>query len=265
MTPGNSLSETAVRKVHPDKQQLTEAVAAQLLDVIAQTLRTEQEAHVVLTGGSVGIGALKACATLLHGDGVADIQWARVHFWFGDERFLPAGDPERNETQAREALLDALIGEFGLPPQNVHAVAASDTVADCAEAAKSYARDLQATASDTGNESTFVPPFAVHLLGVGPDGHINSLFPGKETLHISSVTTAAELDSPKPPAQRVTLTFQAVNSARRVWPVVAGADKAAAVAAAFNVSTTLEEIPALAARGQQETLWHIDTAAASQL
>ena len=110
-----------------------------------------------------------------------------------------------------------------------------------------------------------LPRFAVILLGVGPDGHIASLFPGKESLGVTGRTTVGEEDSPKPPPPRVSLTFDAIHTAERVWTVVTGQDKAEAAKLALQEDTSVEEIPAKNARGAAETVWHLDEAAASQL
>jgi 6-phosphogluconolactonase len=155
--------------------------------------------HVVLTGGTVGIATL---AALAHSPARDAVDWSEVHLWWGDERFVPAGDGDRNETQAREALLDAL-GD-ALPAANVHPVPAQDDdVADPHVAADAYAGELAAHAP-AGAE---VPQFDVLLLGMGPDGHVASLFPGHEALRAAGRPTVGVEGSPKPPPLRVSLTF----------------------------------------------------------
>ena len=209
----------------------------------------------VLTGGTMGSAILASVAASAARDAVA---WDRLHVWWGDERFLPAGDPERNETQNREALLDAVP----LDPAKVHAVPGPDGPDgdDVAAAAARYAAELAAAAGD-GAPS---PTFDVLLLGVGPDAHVASLFPGHPDQLTAGVAAAPVHDSPKPPPTRVTLTFEALARAERTWFIVAGADKAHAVAVSVAGATPAES-SAAQVKGRQETLWLLDADAASEL
>ncbi len=109
-----------------------------------------------------------------------------------------------------------------------------------------------------------VPELDIVLLGVGPDGHVASLFPGHATLHDDTHTVVGEADSPKPPPRRVSLTYPAIRAAREVWLVVAGEEKAEAVAAAL-AGASVDEIPAAGALGTERTLWLLDVAAASKI
>jgi|GEM_PF-11235 len=242
--------------VHPDADVLAAATAARLLTRLVDLQSHRSPLHVALTGGTVGIATLRAVATSPVRDAV---DWSGVHLWWGDERFLPDGDPDRNETQARSALLDAL-GD-ALPAAHVHPFPApSDAVPDGETAARLYAAELRAHATGDG----LTPQLDVVLLGMGPDGHVASLFPGRSSLYEASLLVVAEHDSPKPPPERVSLTFPLLRSAREVWVVAAGAEKAPAVARALggdDVRTT----PAAGAHGQERTLWLLDVAAARDL
>ncbi|MFZ1382809.1 MAG: 6-phosphogluconolactonase [Scrofimicrobium sp.] len=242
--------------IHPDADAVAAAAAAQLVtEVIDRQSRTSQ-VHLVLTGGTVGIKILERVAASA---AASAIDWNGVHIWWGDERFLPEGDPERNETQAREALLSRL-GD-ALPVANVHYVPrpGQSGIETPDDAARAYAAEL-AEFADEGEE---VPSFDVLLLGVGPDGHVASLFPGNSALRASG-TTVGVYDSPKPPPQRVSLTFGAINNARNVWLVVAGEEKAVAVASAWS-GASAEQTPAGHVHGVDETLWIVDTAASQEL
>ncbi|WP_309135604.1 6-phosphogluconolactonase [Cellulomonas sp.] len=242
--------------VHPDAEVLAAATAARLLTRLVDLQSHRAPLHVVLTGGTVGIATLRAVAASPARDAV---DWSQVHLWWGDERFLPDGDPERNETQAREALLDAL-GE-ALPAQNVHPVPPlSDDVPDVDAAARAYRAELGAHAPD----GLRAPVPDVLLLGVGPDGHVASLFPGKQTVHEQRDLVVAEHDSPKPPPERVSLTFPVIRSAREVWLVAAGAEKAPSVARAL-AGDDVTGTPAAGAQGTERTLWLVDVAAAQDL
>lgn len=244
--------------VHPDADVLAEATAARLLTRLVDLQSDRSPVHVVLTGGTVGIAVLRAvAASPVRGA----VDWSDVHVWWGDERFLPAGDSDRNEVQAREALLDAL-GD-ALPADHVHAMPARTAqVPDTDTAARLYAAELARHAP--AGAAVAVPPFDVLLLGMGPDGHVASLFPGHATLSVSDRTVVGEDDSPKPPPPRVSLTFPAIRTASEVWVVAAGDGKADAVAAALRGAPSIE-VPAAGAVGALRTLWLLDVAAASHV
>ena len=240
--------------VHPDAEVLAEAAAARLLTRILDVQSVRRPVHVVLTGGTVGIKTLAAASA---SPLVAAVDWSGVHLWWGDERYLPDGDADRNETQAREALLDGLIADRGLPEANIHAMPGPGASASAEDSALAYAGTLAQHAE--GGAS--VPAFDVLLLGMGPDGHVASLFPGHPVLETAGVPTVAVHDSPKPPPTRVSLTFEAINAAREVWVVAAGAEKAEQVAAALG-GQPRTEVPAAGVTGSDRTLWLLDTASA---
>ncbi|GAB2477783.1 6-phosphogluconolactonase [Promicromonospora xylanilytica] len=244
--------------VHPDKTVLAQAAAARLLTRVLDVQSVRSPVHVVLTGGSVGIATLAAVA---ESPLVPAVDWSGVHLWWGDERFLPDGDADRNETQAREALLDVLVAEHGLPEANVHPMAGPTSVATSEEAAADYAATLREHAGqEHAGGRDAVPAFDVLLLGMGPDGHVASLFPGHDGLTAQGTTTGVH-GSPKPPPERVSLTFDAIRSAREVWIVAAGAEKAQQVAAAL-ADGPVTDVPAAGAVGQARTLWLLDVDAA---
>lgn len=257
MTGSTSRQAPGVRLVvvHPDKEVLAQAAAARLLTRVLDVQSVRSPVHVVLTGGSVGIATLAAVAA---SPLVPAVDWSGVHLWWGDERFLPDGDPDRNETQAREALLDGLVAEHGLPAANVHPMPGPTSVATPEDSAAAYAELLREHA---GEGTVAVPAFDVLLLGMGPDGHVASLFPGHEVLAAQGTTTGVHA-SPKPPPERVSLTFDAIRSAREVWIVAAGAEKAEQVAAAL-ADGPVTEVPAAGAVGQARTLWLLDAEAAA--
>ncbi|PFG43126.1 6-phosphogluconolactonase [Isoptericola jiangsuensis] len=245
--------------VHPDAATLARATAARLLTRLLDAQSVHSPVHVVLTGGTVGIRTLaEIAASPLRGA----VDWSGVHLWWGDERFLPAGDPDRNETQARDALLDLLVAEHGLPAQHVHAMPArGDGPGEAStpeEAAAAYARTL----AEHAPRGEHVPDFDVLLLGMGPDGHVASLFPHHAALEAPGFTAGVH-GSPKPPPERVTLTFAAIGAAQEVWVVAAGAEKAAQAAAALS-GGPVTHVPAVRAIGHRRTLWLLDAAAASE-
>ncbi|MFI8366494.1 6-phosphogluconolactonase [Streptomyces sp. NPDC085466] len=243
--------------VHRDKELMAEAAAARLITRIVDAQSSRGAASVVLTGGRNGNGLLAALGSAPARDA---IDWSRLDLWWGDERFLPEGDPERNVTQAREALLDRVP----LDPARVHAMPASDgPYGDDADAAAAgYAAELAAAAGPTERDG--VPAFDVLMLGVGPDTHVASLFPELPAVRETERTVVGVHGAPKPPPTRISLTLPAIRAAKEVWLLAAGADKAKAAAIALSGAGEVQA-PAAGARGRSRTLWLMDEAAASEL
>jgi 6-phosphogluconolactonase len=239
--------------VHPDKQALAGSVAARFITKIIDVLEEQGYAHVSLTGGTMGSAVLAAIADSPARDSV---DWSNIHFWWSDERYLPSGDPERNATQSRAALLDAL----DLDPANVHELPAAGEHADIEAAALAYEAELAEHA--TGELRT--PRFDVMFLGVGPDGHIASLFPEHAAVHEKDRIVVAETGSPKPPAERLTLTLPVVNSSDRIWLVLAGPDKAGALGLAL-AGASVSEVPAAGVQGRKRTVFFVDEEAAAEV
>jgi 6-phosphogluconolactonase len=227
-------------EVHPDSAALAAAIADRLTERISSIQAEGRRPTVVLTGGTIAIDAYERIDSEL-------VDWSEVDFYWGDERFVPEGDPDRNDQQARDSFLDRL----GVPASSVHAMPAHGGDLSTAEAADSYA-------------ATLPERFDVVLLGVGPDGHVASLFPGFPQLHETERLAVEVFDSPKPPPVRISLTFPALNNAESVWFIVSGDGKAEAVARALG-DGTLENTPARGAHGLTETLWLLDEPAASRL
>lgn len=248
------MSETVVVVV-PDADILASTVAARLVVKIIDAQAERGWASIVLTGGRIAVKVLRSVAELPAADA---IEWSRVDLWWGDERFLPAGDPERNETQAREALLDSLA----LDPARVHPMPASDGPDgdDAEAAAQRYARELAAAARPSSSE---LPHFDVLMLGVGEDGHVASIFP-EHPVGYATGTTAAVHNSPKPPPTRITLTMHTIRTAEEVWLVASGPDKAVPIGMAID-GTGPRQVPAAGATGTDKTLWLLDRAAAARI
>lgn len=244
---------TTVVQTYADQQELVTATGDRLADAIEAAIAARGRALIVLTGGGTGIGLLRRL-----GEHAGRIDWSKVHIYFGDDRFVPADDDERNEKQARAALLD----HIAIPVGNVHAMAASDGAFgdDLDVAALAYEQVL----ADHAEPGERTPIFDVHLLGMGGEGHVNSLFPDTPAVAETARLVLPIHDSPKPPPRRITLTLPAVRCTRQVWLVVAGAAKAEAVAAAIGGADPVS-VPAAGAIGSEQTVWLLDAAAATQL
>ncbi|MDQ1530466.1 MAG: 6-phosphogluconolactonase [Microbacteriaceae bacterium] len=239
--------------VHPDGDALIAAVAARSLTKAVDLLDEFDVVNVVLTGGTAGGDVQRAVAA----SGMRNtIDWSRVHFWWGDERFLPKNHPDRNEVQAREALLDHLQ----VPEANIHPFPASDEIEDIDRAAAAYAEVLQQFAPDGAR----LPRFDITFLGVGPDGHIASLFPDREGIREEEKTVVAVRNSPKPPPERLSLTLPAINSSNRIWMVLSGPEKASALGLAL-AGASPAEVPVAGAQGRKRTVFFVDRAAAAKV
>lgn len=239
--------------LHPDKETLAASVAARFITKVVDLIDEFDEATVVLTGGTMGIAVLAAVNASPARDSV---DWSRVNVWWGDERWLPSGDPERNETQARTALLD----HVALDPARVHPMGSSDAGLELDEAAAAYAAELAAHASRDGRQ----PHLDITFLGMGPDGHIASLFPERSGIRETVSTVVPVRNSPKPPPERLSLTLPVINSSARVWLVVAGADKASALGLTL-AGASINEVPAAGVEGRRRTLFFVDADAAAEV
>ena len=237
------MSEQVI-ETYVDAGELAAAAGARLVGAITSAVGNRGQAVIVLTGGTVGIALLRHVAAY-----APDVDWSKVQLFWGDERFVPAEDADRNYRQAREALLETI----SIPSATVHEMAASDG---------EFGDDIEAAA--LAYEKLLPEEFDVHLLGMGGEGHINSLFPDTDAVREDSRLVIAVTASPKPPPRRITLTLPAVRRAREVWLVVAGAEKAEAAAAAINGAAAVD-VPAAGAIGREATVWLLDKAAASKL
>lgn len=204
-------------------EEVAEDAAADIAEALRGGGRT-----LVLTGGTSPIRTYQRLSEL-------EVEWGRVAVLFGDERCVPPMDPESNYRIAKENLLDRVH------PATVYRIPA-ELGPD--EGADLYAEAVLQTA-----------PFDVVLLGVGEDGHVNSLFPGHKALHAEGLTAGIH-DSPKPPRERVTMTFEAIRDAKLILIIATGAGKAGAVAMARRGESPSGMI--------KHAKWLIDRAAAGQ-
>ena len=247
--------------VSTDADGVAAAAATAAARQLVVALEERPLAHLVLTGGTVGTTTAAALPGALLAAGV-DV--TRLHLWWGDERFVDPDSAERNEVAVRTALLEELRRKAGLPERNIHVMPSPADGMSLEEAAAWYGQHLDQMGGDEPFRTRGQAFFDVLLLGVGPDAHVASLFPQHPDQRQVTSSAVAVTDSPKPPAERISLTWPVLNSARHVALLVAGQEKAAAVRAAHGTIDPWE-VPASAVRGLETTTWFLDTAAASEL
>jgi 6-phosphogluconolactonase len=239
-------------KVLSDPAEVAAAVAERFLQRVAAAQGRGEEPHVALTGGTI---AEAVHAQIARRAPDHDVDWSRVVFWWGDERFVAPDSPDRNARSARELFLDVVGAD------RVHEMPSTAAAPDAEAAASAYSDLLRRSG---GGE------FDLVMLGMGPDGHVASLFPGAAQLDVDDRIAVAVTGSPKPPPERVSLTFPALNRTRAVWFLVTSEEKADAVQRALADDGDVHETPARGihpapAEGAGETTWFLDLAAASKL
>jgi 6-phosphogluconolactonase len=230
--------------VHPGADDVAEALTVRLTARLAEIQRSFRVPQVALTGGRI---ATKAYQRLAAEGANSAVDWSRVELWWGDERFVPANDDDRNDL----APMNALRAALPLSEQRLHSMPSSDAGLSLDKAADSYDRELGDTVFD------------VCLLGLGPDGHVASIFPEHPSSYAEGRVIAVR-SSPKPPPERISLTLEVINRAREVWFIVSGDDKAAAAKMALLGAGPVQ-VPAAGVAGVERTLWLMDKAAAAQL
>jgi 6-phosphogluconolactonase len=230
--------------VHATADEVADALAHRLIIRLAELQRDFRIPQLALTGGRI---ATRAYCHLAEEGAHSAVDWSRVDLWWGDERFVPAGDPERNA----DPTLDILRPALRLDPERVHPMPASDAGLSLDAAADAYARLLGRTAFD------------VCLLGMGPDGHVASIFPEHPSAYAEGEVIGVR-GSPKPPAERISLTLPVINRSHEVWFVVSGSDKASAAKMALLGAGPVQ-VPAAGVFGVERTLWLLDRDAAAQL
>lgn len=232
------------RIVRLEAPEEVSALAAQrLLARIIELQRTGETVHLCLTGGNAANNMYERLAELA---AESDLNSELLDLWWGDERFVPATDPDRNSMQAITRLARTIPIKAG----DTHMMPAKDGRKDSHECAADYESELGDTRFD------------ILLLGVGEDGHVGSIFPNHPSFEPTSRNVIGVTDAPKAPAERISLTIQAMNRSTEVWFLATGESKADAVARAVDADAT---IPAGHVHGSERTVWFVDEAAAGGL
>jgi 6-phosphogluconolactonase len=212
---------------------VSQNIVADVIEIITKLLMNADPTelhHVVLTGGGAGISITNRLINVAKK--IPQQTWANTHFWWGDERFVTSSSRDRNDFE-----IESSLGEYYIET-NIHRMPAADQVHSAVESANEYARDL----IDFGSAGA-PPRFSLVILGVGPDGHIASLFPGRPELD-SQLIAMPIFDSPKPPSTRVTMGFPTLNNSQLTLLLLGGEGKRAALTALLDPVGSVEVTPA---------------------
>ncbi len=220
--------------LYADSAELSEEVTVQILAAIEKGLKLKNQFHLVLTGGTLGVQISEALVKEFNADPEG---FAGLHIWWSDERFVAADSVERNAFPFHKTVTNTQI--------SIHEALASDVAKNIDEAVADYDLALENVDID------------LNILGLGPDGHVASIFPGIADIDDHRKVFAIT-DSPKPPAVRVSFTMSLINSAQEVWIVAAGESKADAVTKIIEGDLS---IPASYVRGNSHTRLIVDTEA----
>jgi 6-phosphogluconolactonase len=213
--------------------QVSKNVVAEVLEILTGLLMNadpEKLHHVVLTGGGAGLSITSQLVNVAKK--IPEQTWANTHFWWGDERFVESSSIDRNDFA-----IESSLGEYYIET-NIHRVPAADKVRSAVESANQYTRELV----DFGSDGS-PPRFLLVILGVGPDGHIASLFPGRPELD-SRLVAMPIFDSPKPPPVRVTMGFPTLNNSQLTLLLLGGEVKRGALTAILDPAGCVEITPA---------------------
>ncbi len=266
-----------------DEAGVCEAAAQAVLLRVIDLLGRQERVDLAVTGGGDGIAMLRRIGL---SPLVGSVDWSRVHFWWGDERFVTAADPDRNALQARRALLDDLVERHGLPETNIHEMPADTRPAAergqsgaekdrlaVDQAAVDYQKQLAQLPRRTPDG---LPSLDIAWFGVGPDAHFASLMPGLPGILIDDPhrLVCGVTGSPKLPPLRVSLTVPMIQASREVWVIASTPRKQAAMARVLGQARCVDgrvdyphavfddtSAPVSFAAGRERTLWFVDQTA----
>lgn len=236
--------------VRESTRELNEAVGGAFLHRLRELVDEAgpgNRINLAISGGGITTSVLPSLLPR-----IGDVDWSRVRVWLVDERYVPTGDPERNDDQAWDGFFHAATGvEFVHMPTSDQSAPGAGSLDDATAAYGATWTKLMGEGS-----------FDIALIGMGPDGHICSLFPGRIDLNASSPVLAVR-HSPKPPPERITVSMPVMRRCREVWLVTTGAAKADALGRAF-AGASPRDLP-VAAVLSPTTRVYLDEAAAAHI
>ena len=237
--------------IFDDKHTLSQNVAEYIMRIVKESIALYGRFTIALTGGTTPGEAY----SLLGSEPIkSQIDWQRVHIFWGDERCVPQNNPDSNFYLAQEVLLD----KIAIPKSHIHPMPADQPDRDVASQA--YTVEMQHTFGTNG-----IPSFDLIHLGMGPEGHTASLFPHQASLH-EIHRLVMPVSVPKPPPDRLTFTPPLLNAARNVLFLVTGSDKAEALHAVLEGEYQPDEYPAQIVRPTSgEVVWMLDREVAQKI
>ena len=218
------------KKILESPEALIAQATSDFAELVDELRKSKSELTVLLTGGTLGIEFIAAL-------GETSVDLTNIHFIFGDERYVPRNHADRNEHQA--------LAVF--PGLGSYLIRYPETSEKLEDAKQRFSFELE---NLMGPIASPLRQIDLTILGMGPDGHIASLFPGVEH---ENAWIVSEADSPKPPSERLSFSYQALNNSERVWFLVAGAGKADALRSVYA-----GQLPASKVQGLSETRWYLD-------
>lgn len=244
-------------QVFDSEEELAVSLAKYTADLSEKFCKERDAFTVVVSGGSL----IKSLRKLVEPPYIDSIDWSKWHVFWVDERVVPKDHPDSNYLLA----YDAFLSKIPIPAGNVYAINDALSAEAAADDYETCLRHLvKSKIVDISKESGF-PKFDVMLLGMGPDGHVASLFPGHPLVHEKEKWITFIKDSPKPPSDRITFTFPVINSSANIALVVAGAGKADVVHKSLGDNKSSDLLPVQMVSPEGELVWFLDKAAASKL
>ncbi|KAF2299409.1 hypothetical protein GH714_032041 [Hevea brasiliensis] len=212
---------------------------------------------VVLSGGSL----IKSLRKLLEPPYIDSVEWSKWHVLWVDERVVPKDHVDSNYKLA----YDGFLAQVPILPGNVYAINDALSAEGAAEDYETCIKHLVNMKVVEASSARGFPKFDLMLLGMGPDGHVASLFPGHQLCNENEKWVTCIKDSPKPPPERITFTFPVINSSAYIALVVCGAGKADAVQRALGKDQNSDVLPVQMVSPEGELKWFLDKGAASKL
>ncbi|KAL1565498.1 6-phosphogluconolactonase [Salvia divinorum] len=244
-------------KVFDTEEDLAVSLAEYAADLSKKSSQRKDSFTVVLSGGSL----VKSLRKLLEQPYIDSVDWSKWHVFWVDERVVPKDHPDSNYLLA----YNEFLSKVPIPTGNVYAINDALSAEGAADDYETCLKHLVKTKTIDQSESTGFPKFDLMLMGMGPDGHIASLFPGHPLVHENEKWVSFITDSPKPPPERISFTLPVINSSANIALVVAGAGKANAVHVALSDVSNSDVLPVQLVEPEGELSWFLDKGAASKL
>ncbi|CAI0452598.1 unnamed protein product [Linum tenue] len=254
------MAATAEKKVEvfDTEEDLAVSLAKYTADLSDKFGKERGSFTVVVSGGSL----IKSLRKLLEPPYIDSIEWSKWHVFWVDERVVPKDHDDSNYKLA----FDLFLSQVPILPGNVYAINDALSAEGAADDYETCLKHLVNSGVIAKSEASGFPKFDLQLLGMGPDGHVASLFPGHPLCKESKKWVTHILDSPKPPPERITFTFPVINSSANIALVVCGGGKADVVQRALGNSGKNEEpLPCQLVSPEGELKWFLDKSAASKL